>query len=76
MNLVITVLVGLQKLLRGDMETTVFHVYKKDAFLNADKVVGVMLDADKINQKLENGEISLETHEIEKLTLDRLEGSY
>lgn len=58
------------------METTVFHVYKKDAFLNDDKVVGVMLDADKINQKLENGEISLETHEIEKLTLDRLEGSY
>ena len=58
------------------METIVFHVYKKDAFLNDDKVVDIMLDADKINEKLENGEISLATHEIEKLSLDRIDGSY
>jgi hypothetical protein len=53
-----------------------FHIYKKDEILNADKVVGVMEDVDKIIEKLKNGEISLETHEIEQIDCENCEGSY
>lgn len=64
---------GLQKLHRDNM---IFHVYKKHAISNVDSVVGIMLNTDEINEKLNNGEISLDTHEIEELTYERLEGSY
>lgn len=53
-----------------------FHIYKKDAILNADKVVGVMEDVDKIIEKLKSGEISLDTHEIEQIDCENCEGSY
>lgn len=58
------------------MKNTAFHVYKKHAISNVDSVVGVMLDTDEINEKLDNGEISLDTHEIEELSIETLEGSY
>ena len=52
------------------MVDTRFHIYKKGAKLNADAVVGVMEGVDKIIEKLKNGEISLETHEIEQISVD------
>jgi len=53
-----------------------FHIYKKGAILNADKVVGVMESVDEIINKLRSNEISLDTHEIEQLDCEDCDGSY